>query len=280
MKNQRIVLINLSSVELLVIVYLIIILCGSYLKLTPEQAVTATKVQLVLYHGITVLFYLTMIFISADRFSLIMSPTKYHTCIHKSTLKKIIAGIWSVSFGSSIPFAFNAISIVQHIKVILYISYAAQAIFLLLSIITYTMLAVTVRFNKKKLGKVVRTDEKKTRLKKIHLVPFLIISTFILFYAIPQYVTVSGPIGTTLKRGVTYVGLLVDPIIYIFSQKPLRRYAVGVLTCNWCRVCKTVANDESNIFRNRKKLSSGIWGRNISKDVIPTELCTLKTTIH
>ena len=149
--------------------------------------------------------------------------------------------MWVLSFGSSLPFAFIPISIEFHSKVILYFSYAAQGLFLVISIITYTKVAFSLKSSKKKLGRKVKSDRNKNKIKKNYLISFLIILTFILFYLVPNYFQESNLTGFTIKVGVSYVGLSVDPILYIFLHKSLRPIAVdllswnGRLTCTYCK---------------------------------------------
>ena len=93
LQKQKILLVNLSCVEILTIVYMIVHLCGGYMNLTREDLKTANKIFCTAYHCITSLFYCSMILISADRLMCIVTPAKYYVYVHKSTLKKVVFGL-------------------------------------------------------------------------------------------------------------------------------------------------------------------------------------------
>ena len=265
-KNPRIVLINLSSVELLTAVFMIIMLSGSYLKLTHEQELTAIKVQILIYHFITLLLYGSMTLISVDRLILVLFPMRYHRYMQTHVIKYIVIGIWVSSFLLPLPFAFNSITIAQHKYVILYSAYTAQGIFLITSVITYSLVSIKLRY-RKELGKVLPSCEKKKDLKKRHLMPFLIIFTFIVFYQIPQYIKVFGTISNTIKMGITYVGLLLDPLIYIFSRKPMLRIAYDLLTMNQCTKCRHSDEERERSKKNRTLLALNVRSEKSNTDI-------------
>ena len=164
----------------------------------------------------------------------------------QSTLKKIVVGLWLLSFGSSIPFAFFGINL--HKKVILYFAYTAQGIFVVVTITAYVLIGVQLKTSTEKLrkGKSTKLTVRNKMTKKVYLVPFLIIVTFVFFYQLPQYFKVSSTLGATIKMGVTYVGLSLDPIIYIFFRKPIRRIAVSLLTSKCCSICSCLKEDEGD----------------------------------
>ena len=120
----------------------------------------------------------------------------------------------------------------SHVSCLLfrYVIYVFQVIFVLLFATTYIRIFINLRRNAIKLGRRQSGPESKSKTKRVHVIPFLIIVTFMFFYQIPKYIR---SCHADVRRALNYLGLCVDPIIYIFLHPALRRTAHTLLRCGW-----------------------------------------------
>ena len=89
LRKQKVILLNLSAVEITTIVHSMIHLAASYLPMSSDHLSRANHVFVTSYHVITSLFYCSMILIAVERLICILSPTKHYVHIRRSTLKKV-----------------------------------------------------------------------------------------------------------------------------------------------------------------------------------------------
>ena len=230
LKNQKIILLNLSVSEIFLIAYMIVQLCGRYLVLTQAQKDIANKTMCTLYHGLTVQFYCAMFVIPADRLASVTIPTVYHIHVTKATLKKVVLTTWILSIFSTLPFVASSMSVEKQLEIIVSYSYVAQSLFLLLSVVTYTIIGVKLLHSARLQSR--RTSRCSGRIKRTTLISFVIISTFLLFYMAPNYIHTCNVDIITVKIAISYFGVSVDPIIYILLHNKLRPIAWRALTCN------------------------------------------------
>ena len=69
-------------------------------------------------------------------------------------------------------------------------------------------------------------------LKWTFLLSFSLVTSFIVFYTVPNYVTSSEPAVDTAMIALTYVGMIIDPVLYMLIHPALRATTANVFTCN------------------------------------------------
>lgn len=226
-------------------IFIIIQLSGSSIKFTRQELIIASKILAMLYHCLTFLFYVAMTFISADRLLGTAWPLKYNCYMRVSTVRRIVCSMWLVSIVASLPFPFIFNSVVHH-TIILYVSYTMQSIFVLVTVATYTTIYVKMKRRSLRFT----TVDKQRFNKAKHLVPFFILLSFVLFYQIPNFMSPRTKDMKALRAAVTCLGLSIDPIIYIFLNKALRRHVIDMLIQRNCMSSKEERSDSSTIVSN------------------------------
>ena len=230
LKNQKIVLMNLSAVEMVSILFMAVHLNMDKSSSTMDEksAEVANEILCTVYHVITNLFYQTMILIPLDRLVCMLHPAFYFTQVRVSTMKKIVLTIWTSSILASVPFAL-LLDVATHTKFILYSSYLAQAIFVVVSVCAYT-LVVRYQHSRRRLFaqsfKSSTIGQQEVEGNQRIVVPFVLSMSFVVFYIAPNYMSQltgwnTAPLHLVLT-GISYVGLLVDPIVYTLMHRDIR----------------------------------------------------------
>ncbi|XP_057311544.1 alpha-2C adrenergic receptor-like [Hydractinia symbiolongicarpus] len=174
--------------------------------------------------GTLSIIFLSMILISVDRFLCITLGIKYKAIVTKRNVKLTVVLIWVIGVITSVPFFFTNDR--SNIKYIYYT--ATGAFFVVLSVIAYATVAFSIRS---------RTRSKRSKpisvFRKSYIVPFGIITTFVLFNVIPDTVEVlvvhyNRPFDSTTYEAVFcfyIIGYIADPLIYIFLNAETRAAA-------------------------------------------------------
>ena len=241
LKKQKIILINLSVVEIIQIIFMIAHLFLDHVPFHLQDMKEANRILCTIYHGITNLFYSTMISIPLDRLICVVSPAFYYCIVRMSTVKKTVILIWTFSLVSVIPFPFIT-DLKTHMKIILYYCYGVQAIFFTISATTYTLVARSQLRRSSLFVDSTRRASEISRNGRTLSVSVALNLTFILFYVVPNYMPTPANHGMYLLLcGISYVGLMVDPIVYTLMHKDLRPFVVSLFTCKGRLTC---TNDE------------------------------------
>ena len=222
LKNQKIILLNLSGVEISTILFMMLRLLLDNITIPPHSVHAMNMALCTVYHAITNLFYQSMILIPLDRLVCIVSPTFHYANIHVSTVKKSVAIIWILSVLSSSPFAF-LVDLTSHMKIILYSSYFAQGVFLVVSTVAYVMVA-RYQMNRRRLFGGPTTANRSGECYRTFLMPFFLNMSFVVFYVLPNCASLRVKDSEFLS-GLSYVGLVVDPVVYILLHKDIRPIA-------------------------------------------------------
>ena len=138
---QRILLINLSAVEMMTVVYMVLFHLLNFVHFTPDERRMTNIIFLTAYHIVTVLFYSSMVLIAVDRLISALHPTAYFVHVRKSRMKKAVQIIWFCSFTTSLLGL--TLSMSDHTSLILYMSFSAQFVFISITITAYTLASIS-----------------------------------------------------------------------------------------------------------------------------------------
>ena len=241
--NQIMILMNLSVAEMVMLVNHVIADCmrlSNYSedKLRKELLGDYNKIELFLsylsYNELT----LSLILLTADRLICVLSPLNYNIILEeKSIFQKMIIVSWLKSIT------------IASVTLIPYVEYPARMFVyvelnftIVLFLITYVLIWHMIKSSRRSLHNNASTTHRNERIrfKKHHLVPALIILTYIIFYFIPItlmvcYIptlsTVEKRMRVKLIMVVTTLGYISDPFIYIFLTKENRRVIVKKILC-------------------------------------------------
>ena len=204
--------------------------------------------------------------------------------------------MWILSVMWGIPFAF--INLDLHIEVILYYSYVMQAILLLVSSIAYVLIGRSQQRRKSLFDPSILNDPKhkmgNLRKKRAFIVSFGLILTFFAFYIVPNYVKSTNKVTSTVMIALTYIGLIIDPIMYTLLNPALRNIAKNLFLCGRCRTWKrkhttdtigTVDSDFQRLTASRRtpvddKSNSASRSRTCTMDIIEMEPKTRTATVE
>ena len=197
-------------------------------QFTLEDLERANQVLCVVYHSLTSLLYNSMTLIPLDRLFCVAAPHVYQAYVRQSTLKKTVFYIWVFSLTWPIPFCFSPDAF--HISVIIYYSYAAQGVFLLISVLAYSLI---IRSRSRRHCIQIHNKRNVDIVKRTFLVSFSVTFSFVLTYMVPNYVPhLPDAVCETICIAATYCGLAADPLIYILLHTRLRPHAYRLLTCS------------------------------------------------
>ena len=90
--------------------------------------------------------------------------------------------------------------------------------------------------------------------KKTFTVSLCLITTFVLFYIVPNFVHSNDDVTSTTMIALTYTGLIVDPVLYTLLHPTLRNIAAKLFTCCCCCCCCCCCSgDGSQSMSSRRK---------------------------
>ena len=223
--KQKIILINLSVLDITLGIALLLDTVLDCVKTT----VLVTKILKAVTFALYLIYYEFLIFISLDRLVCVLLNIKYNYYVTFSRVKKAIAIFWLVGLCSFVPS-----TILKFKKIVdVYIKRifpTLDFIFIVISSITYSV--VGLKLKKSNLKFASSTGRKQTQN---FIVPFLIILSFSLCFAIPDIVLIFLDKLDVIKPVVrfilllNYFNVLLDPLIYIFTIKRLRENALSTL---------------------------------------------------
>ena len=233
LQKQRIILLNLSITEIVHIFYMIVYICMNVVDLTTSQLTTINNILIVAYHMVTGLFYCAMILISGDRLFSTLFPTTYYVYIHQSTLRKIVVVLWFFAISSSIVCFILPMDMGMYADLILSCSHALQIVFLVFSVVAYFLVIISHFRGQSLLGVRSKCNVFVTRMKRTCFISFSIITSFVIFYIVPNYIDKGSDQVFMLMSALSCVGLTVDPVLYIFLNGTLRASALQIIRCQW-----------------------------------------------
>ena len=245
LQGQNVVLINLSSVEIVTIIFFMTHLCLHYADYTPNPTNDARggdEIFCSVYHVVTSLCYGSMLLLPVDRILCIFYPTSYFIKAREKALRKSVAAIWigSIIWGSS--FSLAPITLKEHTKVIVYSTYVSQAIFLFVTFLSYVIIGVSFLPRQR-----LRTQETDQRVRKTFHITVALITAFTVFVMVPNFIQAASGTGNLFRVLITYIGHSVDPLLYIFLDKSLRPLALSLVTCNRYGSRKNEEETENNL---------------------------------
>ncbi|XP_057292488.1 melanocyte-stimulating hormone receptor-like [Hydractinia symbiolongicarpus] len=236
-KNQKVLLINLSVTEILLLMF------GIYNEIVYMHPYVSRwklwhQIFTYLHSAGNLALLFAMFLIITDRFLCISLHIKYGYIVTKQRLVKFTIAAWIIS-GLT---AFLVI-IVEDIDLHQY-SYAVtitNGVYVLIAVVVYSIIGLHLKRRRRNFQQNVRNGESITNAKQF-IVPFLLVFTFIIFSSIPKCITTwcvlkcnKDNIDTEFIfkiRGTLLIcGFIIDPLIYVFLNKPLRDVALNYLCC-------------------------------------------------
>ncbi|XP_057311537.1 proteinase-activated receptor 1-like [Hydractinia symbiolongicarpus] len=221
--TQKLILINLSTIEIVKMIQdICVLIIFQYFGMVYESCMIYFELIEI---GLLSIIFLSMILISADRFLCITLGVKYKAIVTRRKVKFTVVMIWIIGVISTIPFLFAKKR--SHFK---YIYYAAfGTLFVIVSVITYATIAYYMR-SRTRNALAIQSGK---GFRKSYIVPFGIITTFVLFNVIPDAAEVlvvhyNRPLDSTTYEAVFcfyIIGYIADPLIYIFLNAETRATA-------------------------------------------------------
>ncbi|XP_057292487.1 adrenocorticotropic hormone receptor-like [Hydractinia symbiolongicarpus] len=202
-----------------------------------------------------------MFFIITDRFLCISLHIKYVYIVTKQRLVKFIIATWIISGLAALPVIIGDIYF-EHYYLILYYDLAltiTDVVYVLIAVVVYSIIGLHLKQRRRNFQQNVRNGESVTNAKQF-IVPFLLVSTFIIFSSIPKCIItwwvwkcdkdnidINIEIIFEIRGFLIFCGYLVDPIIYVSLNKALRGVALNYLCC---KRIHSAPSDNSTALRN------------------------------
>ena len=161
--------------------------------------------------------------IAIDRIFCVAAPFRYPQFATRKKMSVSIISIWVVSI---ILGSIRGVNLsVLYAKVHQLLGFSVALSYASFAISTYGVILWKIRQSRIKSH---HETEKKLKFRKEYLVPCIIISTYICFYIIPKLVHSfylsknANPSLVSLSILLPKIGLLTDPIVYLFLSKHYR----------------------------------------------------------
>lgn len=231
--NQNIILAFISISEILMAVF-------SFIMLFTEDGYPVSlslKITRCLQWACGYFLSLGMYTLSFDRMICIINPLKYEARLTRERIRGIFVGcisfvitLFIYLFNREKLFIFSA-------RLIFYVAALMNGIYVIFAMITYIVVFYKVRKSTRSVqSSGVSQGE---QMKKLFLVPGIIIGTYIVFYVIPLalYLVKILPLEINVfeqcvERLVADIGLIVDPLTYIFLGKHYRNAFMLKIGCH------------------------------------------------
>ena len=222
--NQLILLINLSLSEGCLLTLDMSVLVCSVFGYHPEGNNYVKYLQILQFSGFSFVFYQIMLFITLDRLICVLTyKHKIYATVER--IKFALTITWIIGVSSCVPFIY----INNFINICLTVFITFDIVILLMSTIVFTAVLFPQHLKR---GKVIpKNRNKRKRTLGRHLVPFLIIITFTMFYTIPDFilmfVVVKGHNNSFILQNILFscwrIGLVLDPIFYLLLHKQINQ---------------------------------------------------------
>lgn len=235
--NQNMILACTSIVEILLTV------CLSLNLLLVDN--NALELQLKVSRAFQWMFGSMLLFnmyvLTLDRLVCFVNPIRYKARLSRKKIKFILFGctVFSTIIGA---FEF----IIEHyssmmIQYLLYIVLTCKLVYVTFAVVTYTVAVNSLKKSSTNLQATTNFLREK-KMKKMFLVPGLIITSYLLFHIIPFFVflpkILSSHTNFYKQRSTPIFGhfiLIGDPLIYIFFAKHYRNVFLQKIRCCFSR---------------------------------------------
>ncbi len=173
-------------------------------------------------------YYLIMFLLTIDRLIAIRLPLRYRVLLTKERLLRCLKAVWAVSIGVGVSVILNE---TWHEWFEKYVWSILSAVFLLLCFVAYCLIYRTIRARRRldnNLQQAARRQQLAFRRNtKFFKIVALIIASFILFVLIPDiifYILLEQTeITAECVLILWFIGIALDPVIYVFLQDNLRQ---------------------------------------------------------
>lgn len=199
--------------------------------------------------------FLNMFALTLDRFICILNPLKYKTRLTRKRMILILIVVFVTSIVNGVYSSIAGYFLKLQIKYFIYIGHALNIGFILFSIMTYGLAFYTARTSMA-MSRPGEANESAS-MRKLFLVPGVIIGTYFLFYSIPNLVSFDKILKfqtdfNPVIRLVMQVGFILDPLTYIFFCKHYRdAFMQKMRTCiSWNSRVDSSLNDTEMDSRN------------------------------
>lgn len=217
---------------------------------TREKKLNATiqnYIMIVMFAGISVVYYLDMMYLTINRLLDILLNIRYHLYISYKLSKRLILITWL--FAGSLAILIGCLSKFTAYnweeQIFVFCFPILNFIFIIISLVTYGLIFLKYRRTRKSpsCNGQPRQSVYQTFRNSRFYVPVLLILTFLVFIVVPDLTylfvaVVKGNDSTTLLVAcwISYaIGNLSDCYIYIFMQRSVRRLLLKKLMKIWGR---------------------------------------------
>ena len=196
--------------------------------------------------------YMLMVFMTVDRLCAVLLSFRYPQYWGVDKTKITLVTIWSIGFLVLVCFQIltHFFGVLYAIEEIIYISVTATLLFVLVALVTYVVIFWKFKRSRDSMRSHQGNEPQGTAggfVKAKFYIPVLIISSYLVFAAIPYIWSIGLYIGgvaidsdteiTIITLWVT--GYMCDGIVYIFLQRAVRKQLWVLLT----GCCNTGTND-------------------------------------
>lgn len=225
--NQKIILYSLSANE---VISTIVFIVKITIELYPHIDRNVQKIFMAVFGGSQLIFYLIMVSLTLDRLVCVLLHMKYKFYVTNKIVCKVMYGCFLTGLAAVIPLYFAHDKLQKH-NIFAHGFIICDSVVVFTAISTYAYIAFILHLQRKKLC---HQKQRNTTLRKQHVVPALIISSYVLFYAIPDALMLITDFAEKEQLIVGFgwmIGLTLDPIIYIFFHEETRNVALTTLKC-------------------------------------------------
>lgn len=223
--NQNIILTSLSCIEILFVLITVMFRVSLDYKIDAKLLLSMLAFQWFVWCQLVFTMYLLCI----DRLICVSNPLRYKDRLTRKRTLVLILATLLISVSVSIASVF--VSKTNYLSMFV-VMIAANILYIVFAIITYAVAFVVVRRSTEIFGQ--SQDVRKKKVKKILLVPAILVLTYIAFYVLPSILMLvevnkgkQGQYAFQIYKVFASWGFVIDPITYVLLTKHYRKCLVA-----------------------------------------------------
>ena len=178
--------------------------------------------------SIMTILYEAFLLISADRLACALLKINYNRYVTELIIKRMVVITWIIGIISG-PIMMPLATSNEYTKTYYFIAF--DILVLVLCCITYYHIAKLLWDSDRRFPQLSEDGGRIKNLKKMFLIPSLVITSYVLFNAIPDFVAMGyfTDVSHNITACLWEVSFICDPLIYIYFNTKSKQVAINIL---------------------------------------------------
>ena len=178
--------------------------------------------------SIMTILYEAILLISTDRLACVLLKVRYKRYITEPLVKRVVVFSWIIGIVSG-PIMIPLVVTDEYSKTYYFMTF--DVLVLLLVLITYINITVVLLGSDRRFPQRSKHGGRIIILRKIFLIPSLVVTSFVLFNVVPDFVIlkVNNDISHNIIACLWEISFISDPLIYIYFNEKSKQIAISSL---------------------------------------------------